>query len=206
MVQVKISQLMMSAGLVAASFVGFGGIALAAPTASTVGVACVNGDGVMNLAITNPATDAPAEFVVTNPETFVALVIELDPGASHVVAVEGLSDGSVVVPVQFNGNDASVSTLIACDTTPCTDGVLTTVTDDSGVQHQACVASAAADPVASPAATPARSSLLPQSASPTTSPQLPSTGAGTTSGLIIAALLVGSGSVASLLSRRRHKA
>ncbi len=205
MVQVKIPQLIMSAGIVAASFVGFGGIALAAPTAATAGVACVNGDGVMNLAITNPATDAPAEFVVTNPDTFVALVIDLDPGASHTVTVEGLSDGSVVIPVQFNGNDASVSTLIACDTPPCTDGVLTTVTDDSGVQHQACVASAAAEPLAAPVATPARSSLLPQSAPPTTSPQLPSTGAGTTSGLVIAALLVVSGSVASLLSRRRHK-
>jgi LPXTG-motif cell wall-anchored protein len=203
MVQLKISQLIMSAGIVAASLFGFGGVADAAPTASTAGVACVNGDGVMNLAITNPATDAPAEFVVTNPETFVALVIELDPGASHVVAVEGLSDGSVVVPVQFNGNDASVSTLIACDTPSCAEGVLTTVTDDSGVQHQACVASAAADSAASPAAAPARSSLLPRSAPPTTSAELPATGAGTTSGLVIAALLVGSGSVASLLSRRK---
>ncbi len=213
MVQVKLSQLIIAAGITAASLVGFGGNAHAAPTASTAGVACVNGDGVMQLAITNPAADTAAEFVVTNPETFVASVIDLAPGASQVVTVGGLADGSVVVPVQFNGNDASVSTTIACDTTPCVDGVLTTVTDDNGVQHQACVASAAepavAAPAANPAANPARASLLPQSTPTTGAAQLPATGSGTTGGLVIAAVLVGMGSVASLLSRRkpvsRHK-
>ncbi len=213
MVQVKLSQLIIAAGITAASLVGFGGNAHAAPTASTAGVACVNGDGVMQLAITNPAADTTAEFVVTNPETFVASVIDLAPGASQVVTVGGLADGSVVVPVQFNGNDASVSTTIACDTTPCVDGVLTTVTDDNGVQHQACVASAAAAPVAAPAANPAanpaRASLLPQSTPTTGAAQLPATGSGTTGGLVIAAVLVGMGTVVSLLSRRkpvsRHK-
>jgi LPXTG-motif cell wall-anchored protein len=196
MVHLKLFQLIATAGIAVASVAGFGGVAAAAPTASTAGVACVNGDGVMDLVVTNPATDAPAEFVVTNPETFVASVIELGPASSQLVTIDGLADGSVVVPVQFNGSDASVSTQIACDAPVCTDGVLTTVTDDSGVQHQACVA-VAADPA------PARSSLAPQPAPPTTSPaRLPTTGAGT-GGLVIAALLVGSGSVASLVSRRK---
>jgi hypothetical protein len=202
MVQVKISQLIVTTAVAAVSLVGFGGIADAAPTASTAAVACVNGDGVMNLTINNPATDASAEFVITNPETFVASVIDLNPGASQVVVLDGLADGSVVVPVQFNGNDASVSTLIACDTLVCAVGVLTVVTDDSGVQHQSCVESAADVPPAPAASTPVRASLVPQPTATTGPSQLPTTGAGT-GGLIIAALLVGSGSVASLLSRRK---
>jgi hypothetical protein len=203
MVTVKLSQLIISVGIAAASIVGFGGIAAAAPTASTAAIACVNGDGQMDLALTNPATDAAAEFVITNPETFIASVIDVGPGASQVVTLGGLSDGSVIVPVQFNGNDASVSSLIACDAPACAQGVLTTVTDDNGVQHQACVESAADVP---PVAAPVKASLAPQptpSSTPATgSTRLPATGLGT-GGLIIAALLVGSGSVASLLSRRK---
>jgi hypothetical protein len=199
MVQVKLSQLIAAAGIAAASIIGFGGIAAAAPTATTAAVACVNGNGVLDLVVTNPATDAPAEFVVTNPETFVASVIDVGPGSSQQVTVDGLSDGSVVVPVQFNGSDASVSTQIACDPPACGEGVLTTVTDDSGAQHQACVESAADAPAA---AAPAHASFVPQP-TPTTSPaRLPTTGVGT-GGLVIAALLVGSGSVVSLLSRRK---
>ena len=209
MVQVKLSQLIVATGIAAGSLVGFGGIAAAAPTASTAAVACVNGDGVMDLVVTNPATDVSVEFVVTNPKTFIASVIDVAPSSSLVVTVDGLADGLVVVPVQFNGNDASVSTQIACDAPTCAAGVPTTVTDENGVQHQACVDSAAADPAApaTPApstaapSTPARSSLT--RSAPTTSPsQLPTTGAGT-DGLVIAALLVGSGSVVSLLSRRK---
>ena len=197
----KLSHLIVASGIAACSLVGFGGIADAAPTASTSAVACVNGDGVMDLVVTNPAVDAPAEFVVTNPETFVASVIDLAPGSSQVVTVDGLADGSVVVPVQFNGSDASVSSQIACDAPACTQGVPTTVTDENGVQHQACVDSAA-EPVAPTATpTPARSNL--SKPVPTSSlAQLPKTGAGT-GGMVIAALLVGSGSVASLLSRRK---
>ena len=205
MVLVKLSQLIVTTGIAAGSLVCFGGIAHAGPTASTSAVACVNGDGVLDLALTNPATDATAEFVVTNPQTFNASVIDLAPGSSQVVTVDGLADGSVVVPVQFNGNDASVSTQISCDPLVCAEGVPTTVTDENGVQHQACVDSAA-DPVAPPVpsptpTTPVRSSL--SQPVPSTGPtQLPSTGRGT-GGLVIAALLVGSGSIASLLSRRK---
>jgi LPXTG-motif cell wall-anchored protein len=194
MVQLKLFQLIATAGIAVASVVGFGNVVSAASTATATGVACVNGDGVMDLVVTNPATDAPAEFVITNPETFVASVIDLGPGSSQLVTVAGLADGSVVVPVQFNGSDASVSTQIACDPPTCVDGVPTTVTDDAGVQHQACVESAAAAP--------ARSSLVPQPTTTTTPARLPTTGAGT-GGLVIAALLVGSGSVASLVSRRK---
>jgi LPXTG-motif cell wall-anchored protein len=118
MVPVKISQLIVSATIAAASFVGLGGIAAAAPTAS-------------------------------QPPT-------------------------------------------------CAEGVLTTVTDDNGVQQQACVAVASAGPEA-PAV--AESALLSQPAG-TTPTELPKTGTGT-GGLIIAALLVGTGSIASLLSRRK---
>ncbi|MEP7046837.1 MAG: LPXTG cell wall anchor domain-containing protein [Ilumatobacteraceae bacterium] len=203
----KLFQLIAAAGITAATLVGLGGIASASAMASTAGVACVNGDGVVDLAISNPATDAGAEFVITNPETLVASVVELDPGASQVIVLDGLSDGRVIVPVKFNGSDASVSTVIACDPLACATGVLTTVVDDSGVQQQACVDSASAAPagaaVAPAAATSARSLLAPPQSTTTTSPQhLPKTGTGT-GGLVIAALLVGSGSVASLLSRRK---
>jgi LPXTG-motif cell wall-anchored protein len=202
MVNVKLSQLIVATGIAAGSLIGFGGIANAAPTASTSAVACVNGDGVMDLVVTNPATDAPAEFVVTNPQTFIASVIDLAPGSSQVVTVDGLADGAVVVPVQFNGSDASVSTQIACDAPACTQGVPTTVTDENGVQHQACVDSAA-DAVA-PVPAPAAAQQTVSRPVPSTSPaELPKTGAGTGTGLVIAALLVGSGSVASLLSRRK---
>ncbi len=199
----KISQLIVAVGVAAAGVAGFGGLAAAAPTASSIAVACVNGDGVMDLAINNPA-GARAEIVVTNPETFIASVIDLDPGASQVVTVAGLADGSVIVPVQFNGNDASVSTVISCDPLVCAQGVLTVVTDDNGVQHQACVDSAADAAALAPPANPDRASLVPQPNPTPTTPQaqLPKTGAGT-GGLLIAAILVGSGSIASLLSRRK---
>ena len=150
MVHVRVSKLMVAAGVAAAGLVGFGGVADAAPGSSGAVVACVNGDGVMSLTITNPAADAVAEFVITNPQTFVASVIDLAPGASQLVTLGGLSDGSVVVPVQVNGNDASVTSQISCDPPVCTEGVLSVVTDQSGVQHQACVASAATAPVAPP--------------------------------------------------------
>lgn len=189
----------MSAGIATAGIAGFGGVAGASPAASTAAIACVNGDGVMNLALTNPATDTAAQFVITNPETFAASVIDVAPGASQLVTIGGLSDGSVLVPVQFNGNDVSVSSLIACDPLACAQGVLTTVTDDNGVQHQACVESAADVP---PVAAPVRASLAPQPAPASGPARLPTTGAGT-EGLVIAALLVGSGSIVSLLSRRK---
>ena len=115
MVQVKISQLMMAAGVAAAGLVGFGGTAAAAPGAGPAAIACANGEG---------------------------------------------------VPVQLNSNDQSISAPVACDAPVCTEGVLTTVVDDSGVQHEACVASVAAVPPA-PAA---KAMLAPQTESAPTQP------------------------------------
>jgi LPXTG-motif cell wall-anchored protein len=144
---VKLSQVIVAAGICGASFVGFGEVAQAAPTTGANAVTCVT--------------------------------------------LDGLTDGSIVVPAELSDVEASVGASIACDTSSCAEGVLATVVDDSGVEHQACVASAVEAPVVAPA----RSNVLART-------ELPATGKGT-GGLIIAALLVGSGSVASLLSRRK---
>lgn len=200
-VYVKVSQLMLAAVVAAAGLIAFADVAQAAPAPISASVACVNGDGVISLTLANPSADTGAEFVITNPQTFVASIVDLAPGASQLVTLDGLSDGSVVVPVQLDGVDASVTSQISCDPLVCTEGALSTVTDQSGVQHQACVASAAEAPVA-----PVRASLAPlatRKASATTQSTLPTTGAGT-GGLVIAAVLVGSGSVVSLLSRRKR--
>jgi len=146
---------MAAAGIAAASFVGFVGVAHAAPVASEGTVSCVNRDAVMT--------------------------------------------------VQADGNDASVTGPVSCDPPACAEGALSVVTDDAGVQHQACVASAADAPVV-PVATQQRASLAPQTtgtATATTTPaSLPKTGAGM-GGVLIAAILVGTGSVASLIARRK---
>ncbi|MGZ4806044.1 MAG: hypothetical protein ACXV5U_06645 [Ilumatobacteraceae bacterium] len=197
----RLSKLVVAALVAAAGLIGFVGAADAAPVPTSAVVSCANGDGVMSLTITNPAADAGAEFVVTNPQTFDASVVDLPAGASQLVTIGGLPDGSVVVPVQLNGTDASVVSQISCDAPVCTDGVLSLVTDESGVQHQACVASAAGAPVAPPA----RAALAPPAAHTTSAniqATLPTTGAGS-GGLVVAAALVGSGSLVSLLSRRR---
>jgi len=153
-VYVKVSQLMLAAVVAAAGLIAFADVAQAAPAPISASVACVNGDGVISLTLANPSADTGAEFVITNPQTFVASIVDLAPGASQLVTLDGLSDGSVVVPVQLDGVDASVTSQISCDPLVCTEGALSTVTDQSGVQHQACVASAAEAPVA-----PVRASL-----------------------------------------------
>lgn len=95
----------------------------------------------------------------------------------------------------------------------CADGALTIVTDDSGVQREACVASAVEVPVApvapaqasltAPARVPATTgATTPKTTGSASTRSLPATGA-STGGLVIAALLVGSGSVVSLVSRRK---
>lgn len=88
-------------------------------------------------------------------------------------------------------------------TAACPDGASTIVVDDNGVQHEACVAVAAEAPPAPQLATlSAPVESAPVSGTLPTHATLPSTGVGT-GGLVIAALLVGSGSIVSLLSRRR---
>ena len=128
-------------------------------------------------------------------------VAEAAPSASA-PAIECVNAGdtagqSIALP---SGANEIVTAQAVCITAVCTDGVLTVITDDSGVQHQACVASAADTPV-----TPDKSTLSSPAQSAPAAPApavLPATGRGT-GGLVIAALLVGSGSVVSLLSRRR---
>jgi LPXTG-motif cell wall-anchored protein len=88
----------------------------------------------------------------------------------------------------------------------CAEGAPSVITDDNGVQHQACVDSAADAPALAPPANPDKASLVPKPAStPTTSSgQLPQTGTGS-GGFVIATILVCSGSIASLLSRRKTR-
>lgn len=199
----KISQLMVVGGLAATSFIGIGGVAQAAPTSTSAAVECVDGDGVMSLTLVNPSVDT-ASYSLVNPLTFDSSNIDLAPGESQVVTLDGLADGNLFVPVQLNGNDASVSTSISCDQPACADGALSTVIDDNGVQQQACVASAVAVPPATTAkATFVSAALTESPTTPSASPaMLPSTG-GNTDGLLIAAVLVACGSVASLIGRRR---
>lgn len=173
MAHVKISQLIVAAGVAAAGLIGFGGSVHAAPPADSASSSCVS-------------VGAPLAVTI-DPNTFE--VIPVPAGDQQVVS---LSADSQVIVAQA-----------ACDTPVCTQGTITTVVDDSGVQQQACVASAAAVPPA-PAA---KASLVPPSLpAPTTtapaSPTLPRTGGGS-DGFIIAGLLVGSGSIVSLLARRR---
>jgi LPXTG-motif cell wall-anchored protein len=115
------------------------------------------------------------------------------------VKISQLIVAAGIAAVSFVSLGGSAAAAPAAGDAPiCAEGVLTTITDDNGVQHQACVAVAAAEP-AVPAV--AASALLSQPVG--TSPaELPKTGTGT-GGLIIAALLVGVGSIASLLSRRK---
>lgn len=84
----------------------------------------------------------------------------------------------------------------------CAQGAMTIVTDDNGVQHEACVAVAVEVPAQVKSTLAAPVEVLPATDASTAEETLPATGA-TTGGLIIAAMLVGSGSVVSLLSRRR---
>ena len=108
----------------------------------------------------------------------------------------------VAVPAAAAPSDAIVSLPITCDEPACADGALTIVTDDSGVQHQACVASAVAVP---PATTAKATFVLPvDTASTSSSAVLPATGSSSDQGLLLfATLLVGSGSLASFVSRRK---
>ncbi len=130
--------------------------------------------------------------------------------SSDAAAIECVNDGAASPSASLAaGSNEVVTAQALCVTAVCADGVLTTITDDSGVQHQACVASAAEPPAAASApaapATPDKSALgssALSAPSTTTQAMLPATGAGT-GGLVIAALLVGSGSVVSLLGRRR---
>jgi hypothetical protein len=99
-----------------------------------------------------------------------------------------------------------VATAAPAPATPsCPDGAASAIViDENGVQHEACVAVAAEATPPTPQLATLSSPALPQpSAGPVpTHATLPSTGVGS-GGIVIAAVLVGSGSIVSLLSRRR---
>jgi LPXTG-motif cell wall-anchored protein len=179
--QLKIAQLILAGGIAAAGVIGLSGAASAAPPATAAAAACIDGAAVM---------------IATPP-------IPADQIASEQV-----------------GGEVSVNTVIPCEVPACAQGALTTVTGDDGLLYEACVASAADVPAVAafatvPAAAPAAAAPAPaalaakatfvpagQTAATATTAVLPKTGNGTV-GLVIAALLVVSGSLASLLSRRK---
>lgn len=143
------------------------------------------------------AAPAAGDAALTCVNDATPLAVTIDPDTFAVIAVPAGDTQAVSTDEQI------IVAQDACDTAVCAEGMITTVVNDNGVQQQACVASAAAVPPA-PAA---KATLAPPepttptvvASSPTT---LPKTGAGTGE-LVIAALLVGSGSVVSLLARRR---
>lgn len=116
---------------------------------------------------------------------------------SQWIAAVGIAAGVV-----FGAATAAVAAP-APATPACPGGAVTIVTDENGVQQQACVAVAVEAPPAPQLAT----LVAPTESAPVTGTMpahatLPSTGIGS-GGLVIAAVLVGSGSIVSLLSRRR---
>jgi hypothetical protein len=89
------------------------------------------------------------------------------------------------------------------DAAACADGAITIVTDENGTQHEACVAVAAETPPVSALPTQsAPAQHVPVTSTTTAHATLPVTGVGN-GALVIAAVLVGSGSLVSLLSRRK---
>jgi len=135
-------------------------------------------------------------------------------GGTGTVKISRLIATAGIVGASFAGFGglAHAAPAANADSVSCVDGALSIVTGDDGLQHQACVASAADAPVV-PAGT--ESPVVPagttihralQSPQPTgsasNSTSLPQTGAGI-EGVVIAAILVGTGSVASLIARRK---
>lgn len=123
----------------------------------------------------------------------------------HVKFTQSIAAIGIAAGISLAGGAAVSATPTSDASAPaCTEGAATVVTDENGVQHVACVAVEA--PPASPVV-PVKSTLnavevLSATDSTGATPTLPATGA-TTGGLVIAAVLVGSGSLVSLLSRRR---
>ncbi len=70
---------------------------------------CTNGDGSVNVTMTNNGDDVDALFVLDGvPYT-------LAPGATKVVTLSGLTDGSHLVPLMVNGIDKSFTVIVDCD-------------------------------------------------------------------------------------------
>jgi len=70
---------------------------------------CANGDGNVEVTLTNNGDDVDATFVLDGVSYVVA------PGASKVVTLTGLADGSHLIPLTVNGVDKSFTVLVDCD-------------------------------------------------------------------------------------------
>jgi len=159
---VKISRLIATAGIVAASSAGFGGLAHAAPAANVDSVSCADG----------------ALAIVTG-----------DDGLQHQACVASAADAPVVPA-------GTVSPVVPA-------GTVSPVVPAGTVSP--VVAAGTESPVVPIGTTIHRGLVAPQStgsAAASNSTSLPQTGAGM-GGVAIAAILVGTGSVASLIARRK---
>ena len=70
---------------------------------------CVNGDGSIDVTMTNNGDDVDALFVLDG------VSYSLSPGATKVVTLSGLADDSNVVPLSVNGIDRSFTVIVDCD-------------------------------------------------------------------------------------------
>ena len=78
------------------------------PTYSVV-QSCVNGDGQVQVTLTNNGDDLDAVFVLNGTSYTLA------PGATQVVTLGSLTDGSHQVPLTINGVDKTFSITVDCD-------------------------------------------------------------------------------------------
>ena len=70
---------------------------------------CVDGDGSVVVSMKNDGDDVDATFVLDG------VTYTLAPGATKVVTLGGLSDGSHTIPLSINGVDKSFAVLVDCD-------------------------------------------------------------------------------------------
>ena len=70
---------------------------------------CADGDGTVAVTMTNDGDDVNAVFVLDGTSYTVA------PGATKVVTISGLADGSHLIPLTVNGADRSFTVTVDCD-------------------------------------------------------------------------------------------
>ena len=70
---------------------------------------CVDGDGSVDVTMTNNGDDVNAVFVLNS------VSYTLAPGATKVITLSGLTDGSHAVPLIVNGVDKSFTVIVDCD-------------------------------------------------------------------------------------------
>ncbi|HEY0520214.1 MAG TPA: hypothetical protein VGC84_12040, partial [Ilumatobacteraceae bacterium] len=79
------------------------------PPTFSPSVTCVNGDGDIQVSMTNNGDDVDALFVLAGAPHTVA------PGATLVVTLTGYPDGSTVIPLTINGVANDITILVDCD-------------------------------------------------------------------------------------------